>query len=144
MYDTNAFYLYNTGYNNYATIGVIRTVNKNTITMGCGMKIPKEDFEKRVYKLNDEEVAIYRGELIKNLSMGAKAIKEMRHDIYCLLNALNDSKLVEINKDKLTETLNTLDNTLKELLAKTFTIQDKKLKFNKYVTSLVEEVESEW
>lgn len=143
MYDTNAFYLYNTGYSNYSTIGVIRTVNKNTITMGCGLKIPKEDFEKRVYKLNDEEVAIYRGELIKNLSLGAKAIKHLRHDIDCLLNALNDTNLVEINKDKLTETLNTLDSTLNDLLAKNFIIQGTELKFNKYVTSLVEEANKE-
>lgn len=137
----NDLYMYSNGYR--YSIGSIRKINEKTYTMSCGYKLRKDTFDRDAYKLTEEETKIYRGELLKNLSKSVDTLKYFRQDLQWLESALSRSSLLQVDTKALQETIDNMNNVLKDLLPNTFTINNRELTFNKYVKDLVEEVEKD-
>lgn len=129
-YDMNSLYLYYNDWGNYE-IGKIEKINDKSIRMEHDTKIKKEEFDK-VYKLTNEEIKIFRKELIKNLSTCVDEIKRMLYSVRELQSALDTSEFACIDSDKLQEQLNLLNEKLSEELPKTFKINNEEFKFEDY------------
>lgn len=137
MYDMDAMYLYYNGYR--YEVGNIEKVNEKTIRMTSNTKINKEDFETKTYKLTEEEVNNYRGELIKKLSNSQHKVREMISDLNRLRGSLLNSHLVQIDVEKLQSAIDDLEEILKRELPQPVNINNKVYKFKEIGISLEEE-----
>lgn len=136
MYDMNAMYLYPNGYR--YEVGSIRRVNEKTVTMSSSRKIDKEEFETKAYKLTEEEIKSYKGEIVKKLSFARYEVREMISDLTKLRECLNRSYLATVNTEKLQATIDNLEDILRREIPQPININSKDYKFEKYGTSLEE------
>lgn len=121
-YDMEALYLYNDDWQ--YRVGKIEKINDKSIRMQFNTKIKKENF-KSIHKLTDEEVKIFRKELIKKLSNTTERIRNTLASINRLNSALQSSNLVCVNSDNLQKKLNSLSEILSKELPKVIKIDNK-------------------
>ena len=122
------YYLYANSYK--LTVGTIAKENEKSFRMSDGTRIPKEEFEGKVYKLSNEEVAIYRGELVKKLSPSYYQVNEMVNSLKKLYSALTYTPFVEVNVTKLQDAINNLELQLRLVTPQPMTINNKTYEFS--------------
>lgn len=138
-YNKDDFYLYPTWGSNYK-VGHIEKVNTKSIRMNDGERIPLETFDKVTHKLTEEEVRVYKGELIAKLSYSQRGITDLYHSIQRLHGALNQSDLVQVDVNKVQAKLDKLEQILQSELPQAIKLGRKTLKFNSNYTTMLEEV----
>lgn len=137
-YDMEALYLFK-DHSSYR-IGQIERVNEKTIRMGWDTKIPKDEFDK-VYKLTEEEANIYKGELIKRLSVVHSEAKYMIETLSKIKIVLRGSEFVTLDTDKLQSRIDEMTRLIEQQLPSSITINGDKFKFYNYTSDRLEKIE---
>ena len=137
-YDMEGLYLYK-DYSSYR-IGQIEKVNEKTIRMGWDTRIPKDEFDK-VYKLTEEEASIYRGELIKRLSVMHREAKSMIETLNKIRVVLRSSEFVTVDTDKLQSKIDELTHLIEQQLPSGITINGDEFEFYDYTADRLEKIE---
>lgn len=137
-YDMEDLYLYKS-YSSYR-IGQIEKVNEKTIRMDWDIKIPKDEFDK-VYKLTEEEANIYKGELIKRLSVVHSEAKYMIETLSKIKIVLRGSEFVTLDTDKLQSRIDEMTRLIEQQLPSCITINGDKFKFYNYTSDRLEKIE---
>ena len=137
-YDMEGLYLYKS-YSSYR-IGQIEKVNEKTIRMDWDTRIPKDEFNK-VYKLTEEEASIYRGELIKRLSVIHREAKSMIETLNKIRVVLRSSEFVALDTDKLHSKIDELTHLIEQQLPSRITINSDEFEFYDYTSDRLEKIE---
>lgn len=137
-YDMEGLYLYKS-YSSYR-IGQIEKVNEKTIRMDWDTRIPKDEFNK-VYKLTEEEASIYRGELIKRLSVIHREAKSMIETLNKIRVVLRSSEFVAVDTDKLQSKIDELTHLIEQQLPSRITINSDEFEFYDYTSDRLEKIE---
>ena len=137
-YDMEGLYLYKS-YSGYR-IGQIEKVNEKTMRMEWDTRIPKDEFNK-IYKLTEEEASIYRGELIKRLSVIHRETKSMIETLNKIRVVLRSSEFVALDTDKLHSKIDELTHLIEQQLPSRITINGDEFEFCDYTSDRLEKIE---
>lgn len=134
--DLDALYLYSDSWGGYR-VGKIVKVNDKTVRMENNVKIPKENLD-RIYKLSDEEIKSFNGEMVKRLSIHMCKIKEMKDTLVSLKSLLKCNEFIAVDSVKIQEKLDLLNEELEKELPQVIDINNTKYKFKEFSEKLEE------